>query len=150
MSISSQKHPHFITSETRKEKRVLDGLKNSERIFVVHEHNATHLHWDFRLEMDGVLKSWALPKQPPKKKNIKRLAVQVEDHSLEYGKFEGEITEGYGKGTVKIWDKGTYKLIKQDKSKIEFELKGKKLVGKYVLVNAKLSGNKKNWLFFKV
>ena len=118
--------------------------------FVIHEHNASHLHWDFRLELDGVLKSWALPKQPPKRKNLKRLAVQVEDHSLEYGKFEGEITEGYGKGTVKIWDKGIYKLIKKDKSKIEFELKGKKLTGTYVLVNAKLGGKDKNWLFFRI
>jgi len=119
--------------------------------------------------MDGVLKSWALPKQPPKRKNLKRLAVQVEDHSLEYGKFEGEITEGYGKGIVKIWDKGTFKLIKaplgvypkghepktaegggKDVKTIEFELKGKKLVGKYVLVNAKLGGKDKNWLFFRI
>ena len=118
--------------------------------FIIQEHNASHLHWDLRLESNGVLKSWALPKQPPKRKNLKRLAIQVEDHSLEYGKFEGEIIEGYGKGIVKIWDKGTYKLIKKDKSKIEFELKGKKLVGKYILVNAKFGGDKKNWLFFKV
>ncbi len=118
--------------------------------FIIHEHHARNLHWDFRLEMDRVLKSWALPKQPPKRKNLKRLAVQVEDHSLEYGKFEGEITEGYGKGTVKIWDKGTFKLIKKDKKIIEFELKGKQLKGKYVLVNAKLGGDEKNWLFFKI
>ena len=79
-----------------------------------------------------------MPKIPPKRKNLKRLAVQVPDHELSYINFEGEITEGYGKGTVKIWDKGDYKLIKKDKEKIEFELDGKKLKGTYVLVNAKL------------
>ena len=119
-------------------------------IFVIQEHNATNLHWDFRLEEKGVLKSWAIPKQPPKRKNLKRLAIQVPDHELSYAKFQGEIKSGYGKGTVKTWDKGTYKLIKKDKDKIEFKLNGKKLNGTYVLVNTKLSGDKKNWLFFRV
>lgn len=119
--------------------------------FVIQEHHASHLHWDFRLEMNGVLKSWAIPKTPPRIKNIKRLAIQVEDHSLNYADFEGEIPKGqYGAGKVKIWDKGTYNLIKKDKEKIEFELFGKKLKGKYILINAKLQGNKKNWLFMKI
>ncbi|MEN7981971.1 MAG: DNA polymerase ligase N-terminal domain-containing protein [Nanoarchaeota archaeon] len=136
--------------------------------YVIQEHNASHLHWDLRLEMNGVLKSWALPKVPPKVKKIKRLAIQVEDHPISYAKFEGEIKEGYGKGTVKIWDKGTYELIDDELStqgrtqkniqkdiftkgkKIEFEIFGKKLKGKYVLVNAKLGGEKKNWLFMKI
>jgi DNA ligase D-like protein (predicted 3'-phosphoesterase) len=118
--------------------------------YTIQEHNARNLHWDLRLEMDGVLKSWALPKLPPKRKNLKRLAIHVPDHSLNYANFEGTIEEGYGKGTVKIWDKGTYKLIEQDKEKIEFELKGKRLKGKYVLVNAKMGGDKKNWLFMKL
>ena len=118
--------------------------------FVVQQHSARNLHWDFRLEMDGVLKSWAVPKQPPRRKNLKRLAIQVPDHPLSYAKFEGTIEEGYGKGTVKIWDNGTYKLLKKDKEKIEIENKGKKLKGKYVLVNAKLGKDKKNWLFFKI
>ncbi|MBU4069346.1 MAG: 3'-phosphoesterase [Nanoarchaeota archaeon] len=119
--------------------------------FVIQEHYASHLHWDFRLEMNGVLKSWAIPKTPPRIKNIKRLAIQVEDHSLNYADFEGEIPKGqYGAGKVKIWDKGTYNLIKKDKEKIEFELFGKKLKGKYILINAKLQGNKKNWLFMKI
>ena len=136
--------------------------------FVIQEHNARNLHWDFRLEMNGVLKSWALPKQPPRRKNLKRLAIQVPDHDLKYAKFEGVIPEGlYGAGKVEIWDNGTYKLIEKDsktpqayteaffkkmftKGKIEFELKGKKLNGKYVLVNAKLGGEKKNWLFMKI
>ena len=119
-------------------------------IFVIQEHHAKNLHYDFRLEIGGVLKSWAIPKTPSRIRNIKRLAIQVEDHSLDYADFEGEITEGYGKGKVKIWDRGIYKLIKKDKEKIEFELFGKKLKGKYVLINVRLQGNKKNWLFMKV
>ena len=119
-------------------------------IFVVHSHFARHHHYDLRLEMNGVLKSWAVPKIPPKTKGIKRLAIQVEDHSLNYAKFEGEIEEGYGKGKVKIWDNGTYELIKKDKSKIEVNLHGKKLKGNYVLVNAKLGEDKKNWLLMKI
>ena len=119
-------------------------------IFVIHEHDATNLHWDLRLEIGGVLKSWAIPKQPPRTKGIRRLAIQVQDHLRSYADFEGEIKEGYGKGTVKIWDKGKFKLIEKDKNKIEFELDGIKLKGKYVLINAKMGGDEKNWLFFKL
>lgn len=121
-------------------------------IFVVHQHKARNLHWDFRLEMKGVLKSWAIPKQPPRRKGLKRLAIQVPDHDLKYAKFEGTIPEGqYGAGKVKIWDKGTYELEDKKKSKIVFNLKGKKLKGKYVLVKTNY-GNKpeKSWLFMKV
>lgn len=117
---------------------------------MIHEHNAKKLHWDLRLESGGVLKSWALPKSPPSKKKVKRLAIQVDDHNLNYANFEGEIKEGYGKGTVKIWDKGNYKLLEKDPSKIEFEICGKKLHGKYVLINAKLGGKKENWIFMKI
>src|SRR4030042_3616072 len=119
-------------------------------IFVIQEHHASHLHWDFRLELDGVLKSWAIPKEPPKEKGVKRLAIEVEDHDLSYANFEGEIKEGYGKGIVKIWDKGNFKLIKRTPKEIEFELKGKKLKGKYVLLKTNFNDNKKNWLIFKV
>ncbi len=121
-------------------------------IFVIHKHHARNLHWDLRLEMQGVLKSWAIPKQPPRTKAIKRLAIQVPDHPKSYADFEGEIEEGlYGAGKVKIWDKGTYKLESKKEDKIVFELNGKLLKGKYVLVKTKY-GNKpeKSWLFMKV
>ena len=114
--------------------------------FVIQKHQATHLHYDFRLEMDGVLKSWAVPKEPPKKSGVKRLAVQVEDHALDYINFEGTIPEGmYGAGTVEIWDKGTYTLKTRRENKIEFTLHGSKLKGDYVLIRFR----NKNWLFFK-
>ena len=119
-------------------------------IFVVHEHHASHLHWDLRLEMDGVLKSWAVPKIPPITKNIKRLAIQVEDHPLAYANFHGIIPEGnYGAGKVIIWDKGKYNLLDKTPNKIIFELHGKKLKGKYALIKTSY-GNKKSWLFFKI
>jgi len=121
-------------------------------IFVIHEHHATHLHWDLRLEVAGVLKSWALPKALPRTKGIKRLAIQVEDHLKSYADFEGEIKEGYGKGTVKIWDKGTYRLESKEPEKIVFKLKGKILNGKYVLLKTNFGNEKnkdKNWLFFR-
>ncbi len=123
---------------------------SSEKIYVIHEHHASHLHWDLRLEFDGVLKSWAIPKEPPISKGIKRLAVQVPDHEKSYAKFEGEIPEGqYGAGKVKIWDKGTYELVEKDEKKIIINIDGKKLKGRYVLLNSKLGGKKENWLFFK-
>ena len=115
--------------------------------FVVQKHDATRLHYDFRLEMDEVLKSWAIPKEPPTEPNIKRLAVEVEDHPVSYITFEGTIPEGeYGAGTVEIWDKGTYTLKSRSSNKIVFTLRGEKLAGDYVLVRFK---EDKNWLFFK-
>jgi bifunctional non-homologous end joining protein LigD len=115
--------------------------------FVIQKHYATHLHYDFRLEMDGVLKSWAVPKQPPTEPGVKRLAVEVEDHPLSYIGFEGTIPEGmYGAGKVEIWDKGTYTLKHRSKSKLQFELNGGRLVGDYVLIRFR---GVKNWLFFK-
>ena len=120
-------------------------------IFVIHKHFARNLHFDLRLEMDGVLKSWAVPKEPPTIKGIKRLAIQVEDHPLNYANLEGEIPKGnYGAGKVEIWDAGTYELDDLKRDKIEFELHGKKLKGKYVLVKTKYGKQKdKSWLFFK-
>lgn len=124
--------------------------KTKNKIWVVHEHHASHLHWDLRLEMNGVLKSWAVPKEPPKTKEIKRLAIEVEDHPLAYAKFEGIIPEGnYGAGKVEIWDKGTYELTEQTRDKILFRLNGKKLNGDYCLIKTNYGG-KKSWLWFKI
>jgi DNA ligase D-like protein (predicted 3'-phosphoesterase) len=133
-------------------KPVLKKSKTKNQIFVIHKHYASHLHYDLRLEINGVLKSWAVPKQPPRTKSIKRLAIQVEDHPLEYAKFQGEIPEGmYGAGKVKIWDSGTYELLEKTKDKIEIKLNGKKLKGKYVLIRTNYGSKpKKSWLFFKV
>ncbi|HKZ94625.1 MAG TPA: DNA polymerase ligase N-terminal domain-containing protein [Candidatus Bathyarchaeia archaeon] len=114
--------------------------------FVIQKHQATHLHYDFRLEMDNVLKSWAAPKEPPTQSGIRRLAVQVEDHELSYIDFKGTIPEGeYGAGTVEIWDKGTYTLQSRTEKIIEFTLHGSKLSGNYALVNFK----ENNWLLIK-
>ncbi|MDI6801818.1 MAG: DNA polymerase ligase N-terminal domain-containing protein [Thermodesulfovibrionales bacterium] len=119
-------------------------------IFVVHEHHARHLHFDFRLEMYGVLKSWAVPKGHSMNPSDKRLAIMVEDHPLDYGGFEGVIPEGqYGAGVVVIWDKGTYRLLDGniDSGKIEFELKGKRLKGIFSFI--KMKGREKEWLLIK-
>ena len=122
-------------------------LKTKEHRFVVQEHHARHLHYDFRLEMEGVLKSWAIPKGLPEETGIKRLAVQVEDHPVGYIDFAGQIPEGlYGAGTVKIWDKGTYKLLSKSENQINFELLGKKLKGQYTLIRFKPP---KYWLLIK-
>ena len=130
------------TEEPKGEEKMTGG-----NIYVIQKHQATHLHYDLRLELNGVLKSWAVPKTPPRKSGVKRLAVQVEDHPVEYAGFEGTIPEGqYGAGTVEIWDKGKYVLKARDEDKLVFEIKGRRLRGDYVLVRCK--GNK-NWLFFK-
>ena len=120
-------------------------------IFVIQKHEASHLHYDFRLEKDGVLKSWAIPKEPPQKSNIKRLAVQVEDHTLGYADFEGKIAEGlYGAGRVQIWDKGEYTPLKFGAEEIIFELNGQRLKGTYCLIKLRPKlPQDKNWLFFK-
>jgi DNA ligase D-like protein (predicted 3'-phosphoesterase) len=116
-------------------------------IFVVQEHHARNLHFDLRLELDGVLKSWAVPKEPPVDVGLKRLAIQVDDHALSYAKFKGEIEEGYGKGSVKIWDSGNYEMESIHEKKYVFILHGKKMKGKYVLL--KFEKAKNGWLLFK-
>lgn len=124
--------------------------------FVIHEHHARQLHYDFRLEIDGVLKSWAIPKGPSLNPVDKRLAVMVDDHLLEYFDFEGIIPEGqYGSGAVVIWDSGTYSLFEGDNpmealesGKIVMELHGKILKGGFSLVQMKGRGEK-NWLLIK-
>jgi len=124
--------------------------KVSEPIFVVQEHHSSRLHWDFRLEIGGVLKSWAIPKGVPEEFSVRRLAIPTEDHPIEYADFEGSIPEGmYGAGTVAIWDKGTFILEKEKDNELVFQLKGKRLIGKYGLIKIKLRG-KESWLLFKV
>lgn len=126
------------------------GTKASEgQVFVVQEHHAGRLHYDLRLEKEGVLKSWAVPKGIPEKVGDKRLAVQTEDHPLEYANFEGTIPEGqYGAGTVKIWDKGTFDVKLWKEGMVEFTLKGDRLHGKYVLTKFKKAGDN-DWLLLR-
>jgi bifunctional non-homologous end joining protein LigD len=134
-----------------------DGHHGGDRAFVVQKHAATHLHYDLRLEVDGVLKSWAVPKGPSLNPGDKRLAMQVEDHPFEYRKFEGSIPKGeYGGGEMIIWDQGTYapegtlgvneQLAKGD---FKFQLNGEKLRGSFVLVKLRKPGNKNEWLLIK-
>jgi bifunctional non-homologous end joining protein LigD len=124
--------------------------KTGERTFVVQKHHARRLHYDLRLERDGVLVSWAVPKGPPLDPGDKRLAVQTEGHPVEYGDFEGTIPQGeYGAGTVKIWDNGSYDPIVWSDDKIEVLFSGEKLKGRYILVRFKRAGEK-DWLLFKV
>jgi DNA ligase D-like protein (predicted 3'-phosphoesterase) len=120
-----------------------------ESRFVVQEHDASHLHYDFRLEVDGVLRSWAVPKGPPQKPGIRRLAVQVEDHPTDYIDFEGTIPEGqYGAGTVRIWDRGTYALEESMPNELKFVLHGMKLRGHYALVH--MQKRPQDWLLIKL
>jgi len=126
----------------------LKAVKAKNFVYVIQRHSATHLHNDLRLEMDGVLKSWAIPKDPMLTLEGKKiLVVQVEDHPLSYATFEGTIPEGqYGAGTVKIWDKGTFELLEKTDKGFIIKINGNKLKGTYVLFKFKPP---KNWLFFK-
>lgn len=139
-------------------------MKNNfmkKSIFVIQKHDATTLHYDFRIEVDGVLKSWAVPKGPSLNPKDKRLAIMTTDHKMSYAKFEGVIPEGeYGAGVVMIWDKGTYKNIKETDGKIvpikkclkegraEIFLDGEKLKGGFALI--KMKNSDKNWLLIKM
>jgi bifunctional non-homologous end joining protein LigD len=139
------------------------GKSHRSPVFVVQEHHASRLHYDFRLEADGVLKSWAVPKKPTLEPASKRLAVHVEDHPLGYADFSGVIPEGeYGAGEVRIWDKGTYENLMAEKSKprtvsesiedghVEVELHGGKLKGRFAIVRMNGRGAKDNWLLVKM
>lgn len=131
------------------------AVTNNKLLYIVQKHAASHLHYDFRLELDGVLISWAVPKGPCLDPSVKRLAMHVEDHPLEYGSFEGIIPKGqYGGGTVMLWDKGEW--IPEDahpelayrKGDLTFTLKGKKLKGKWKLI--RINNDDKTWLLMKL
>lgn len=139
--------------------------KGGKPIFVIQRHDASSEHYDFRLEADGVLKSWAVPKGPSTDSREKRLAVHVEDHPLDYADFEGVIPEGeYGAGTVMVWDHGTYRSLRQEEDGNEAPsiaqqveeghvtvwLEGEKLSGGYALTQTKMRGDPKNWLLVKM
>jgi len=127
--------------------------------FVVQKHAASHLHFDFRLELDGVMKSWAVPKGPSYDPSVRRLAMEVEDHPIEYNTFEGTIPQGeYGGGTVMLWDRGTYEAENgggvealregYERGDLKFVLHGKRLEGGWVLVRMKRPG-RPQWLLIK-
>jgi DNA ligase D-like protein (predicted 3'-phosphoesterase) len=138
--------------------------KEDNPIFVIQEHRARSHHFDFRLEVDGVLRSWAVPKGPSTDPSEKRLARAVEDHPLEYADFEGTIPEGeYGGGVVIVWDAGPYRPIREnddgepvpvdrqlDEGQAEVWLEGRKIRGGYALVRAKVGGDEDNWLLVKM
>lgn len=135
----------------------------SDPIFVIQKHDASTLHYDFRLEVDGVLKSWAVPKGPSTDPSQKRLALPTEDHPIDYADFEGRIPEdSYGAGAVLIWDRGTYRNLRAEKEedgasmeeaieegKVEVWLEGEKLRGGYVLIRTD-TGEDEQWLFIKM
>lgn len=124
-------------------------VNGAGNIYVVQKHDATRLHYDLRLERDGVLVSWAVPKGIPLEPGDRRLAIQTEDHPLEYGGFEGTIPRGqYGAGSVEIWDRGFYVPVKWMEDKIEFVLAGERVKGRYELVRFEKAGEKE-WLLFK-
>lgn len=129
--------------------------------YLIHHHLSRHPHFDLRLEVEGVLKSWAVPKEPSLDPKVKRLAIQVEDHPLEYAEFEGIIPEGfYGAGEVQIWDAGTYENLLAHRprplsmvealkrGRVEIRLAGKRLQGNFALIRFK--GKENAWLFFKM
>ena len=161
MSLTTYKNKRKFNATPEPDTAVKKG--NQQLSFVVQRHKASHLHYDFRLEMEGVLKSWAVPKGPSLNPSDKRLAMMVEDHPYDYKHFKGIIPEGnYGAGIVEIWDNGTYTALTDDKNadhekllkaglkagNLKIVLKGKKLKGEFALVKIKnKSGDKENtWL----
>src|SRR5712671_7483314 len=146
------------TPEPRGGKTVAGALRHSQRRlrYYIQRHDARRLHYDFRLELDGTLKSWAVPKGPSLDPSVKRLAVQVEDHPLEYGEFEGTIPEKhYGAGDVLLWDKGTWIPEDDDpaaalrKGRLHFRLEGEKLRGSWILTRTRKEEKKPQWLLIK-
>jgi bifunctional non-homologous end joining protein LigD len=148
-----RKRDFYRTAEPKGRKRA----RGSGSLYVIQKHAARRLHYDFRLELDGVLKSWAVPKGPSLNPTEKRLAVQVEDHPLEYGQFEGIIPKGeYGGGTVMLWDRGQWEGVgdvERDyrKGRLRFKLQGEKLRGGWMLIRmqGRAADDGKNWLLIK-
>ncbi len=154
----------YLKKRNFKETREPQGKteeKIESQLFVVQKHDASNLHYDFRIEVEGVLKSWAVPKGPSMNPLSKRLAIQTEDHPFEYSEVEGVIPEGqYGAGAVLVWDNGVYENINEKNGRlvsmsesienghIKISLKGKKLHGKFALLQT--SKKKNQWLFFKM
>ncbi|WP_224485555.1 DNA polymerase ligase N-terminal domain-containing protein [Robertkochia aurantiaca] len=138
--------------------------KHEEPVFVIQKHDASNLHYDFRIEIDGTLKSWSVPKGPSTDPSVKRMAIPTEDHPLEYADFEGVIPEDeYGGGTVMIWDKGTFENMKKnddgesiplkksfEMGTVEIFLKGEKLKGGYALIEMTSGNMEGNWLLIKM
>ena len=128
-----------------------DAASADGRRFVIQEHHATRLHWDLRLEHDGVLVSFAIPNGLPEAPKDNRLAVHTEDHPLEYLEFEGEIPKGqYGAGTMRVWDRGTYEVLKWEPRKIEALLRGERVQGRYALFPIDKDENPKNWMIHRM
>ncbi len=129
--------------------------REGEAAFVVQKHDASHLHYDFRLELDGVLKSWAVPKGPCLDPSVKRLAIEVEDHPLDYAGFEGHIPEGhYGAGDVIVWDEGRWMPIGDPheglgNGHLKFRLAGSKLTGSWNLIRTRMAGRQPQWFLIK-
>lgn len=157
MSLREYKRKRDFSRTKEPEGTPSAGRKDEELRFVIQKHAARRLHYDFRLEMGGVLKSWAVPRGIPAVQGEKRLAVQVEDHPLAYGTFEGTIAEGnYGAGTVMVWDRGVYRVLGGDpetqlkKGKLHLELEGEKLKGEWTLVRMRSKeSEKEQWLLLK-
>jgi DNA ligase D-like protein (predicted 3'-phosphoesterase) len=162
-TISPEPQGNSVTPYSAKASKGLrKATENTQPIFVIQKHNASHLHYDFRLEIDGVLKSWAIPKGPSTDPHDKRLAIKTEDHPMDYATFEGIIPEGqYGAGSVIVWDTGTFENIKKEDDKIiplaqsykngqiEVNLHGKKLQGGYALIRTS-GDDAKKWLCIKM
>ena len=145
MSLDEYRKKRDFNKTTEPEPTIQPG---SNQIYVIQRHEARNLHWDFRLERDGVLVSWAVPKEPPTEKGVRRLAIQTEDHPMEYASFSGVIPEGeYGAGTVELWDKGTYETVKWEEKEIIVVINGERLHGQYCLI--RFQKVKDGWLFFR-
>ncbi len=158
--LSSYHNKRNLSKSNEPKGKVVKKRKSTQLVFVVQKHASSHLHFDFRLEINGVLKSWAIPKGPSSSTKEKRLAILTEDHPLEYRNFEGVIPKGqYGAGVVMLWDKGKYRNMKKDshnriipmetcfrKGRIEIFLSGKRMHGGYALIRYR----GKNWLLIKM